>query len=197
MDIVRGLLKKAERENRTEEMKERIREHLTRSKDNNNDSEILAQFLYENEGQPRAVRAMNLEAQMNGEDAWVSDSTLSKQSVERRKAVKASALSDSFSSSADSDVSIEDEVEEILARAEDLNNCEGVDAGKAAYNFAIDNMDDRDVENLVNSFAHRAFVQDTSFTAKSDDYAYAMVKKMEEDELIAMAYACSYRCVID
>ena len=198
MDIIRNLLKKAEDENRTEEVKERIREHLIRTKDNPNaqDNEEWERFFYENEGQPRAIRSMNLQAKLDGEDGWASDATIIEEAVRRRKEGMPD-LPESFSSSAQSDLSIEEPVEEILARAEEVNNCEGSDAGRVTYNFAIDHMDDRDVESLAGAFAHRAFVHETSFTAKSDDYAYALVKKMEEDELVAAAYAFPHRCVID
>jgi hypothetical protein len=193
IDIVRGLLKKAEREGRGEEVKARIREHLMRSKDNDDDTEILDKFLYENEGQPRAVRAMNLQAQMDGEEGRVSDAILIEQSVKRRKAVKAGALSDSFALHANDDVTKHDEVEEIIARAEELNNCEGLDSGSIsyAYSFSIDDINDKDIAKLVNSFVHRSLSGNNT-----ENYAHAMVKKAQEREWVAIAKACPFPCEI-
>ena len=155
-EIVKGLLKKADGEGRIDEMKSRIREHLARARDNGSDRAELDQFLYENEGQPRAIRAMNLCAKLDGIEARVSDATLIEQAVERRtplSAAKIAALSEAFPFHAcGDDGGVEAEVEDAIALEEDFDRTE------AYFNGEIEDCDDPmlegiDIETLAMAFS--------------------------------------------
>ena len=194
--IVRGLLKKAAGEDRVEEMKDRIREHLTRARDSGNDREILQQFLYENEGQPRAIRAMNLRAQLDGEKARVSDATLTDQMIERRTPLserKIMALSESFPYHANSASTIDEEVEASIIRGNKSENSDNFYSKKGSRyegdgTLKADNMS---LEDLAGAFAFFSSQSDTTL----EDDAQKLVNDKEKESINKLAHAFPHLCV--
>lgn len=194
--IVRGLLKKAAGEDRVEEMKDRIREHLTRARDSGNDREILQQFLYENEGQPRAIRAMNLRAQLDGEKARVSDATLTDQMIERRTPLseeKIIALSESFPFHAKGDSILDEEIETGITRGKKSDNSDNFYSinGSTYEDDGRLKADNISLEDLAEAFAF--FSSQSDDTLKDD--AERLVNVKEKESIDKLAHAFPHLCV--
>ncbi len=75
-DIQTKLLKKAFDEGRSEEMQQEIEARIARSKITPEHRQLLDIFNATNEGQPQAIRALNVRAELDDSDVLYSDAIL-------------------------------------------------------------------------------------------------------------------------